>query len=47
VLTLDKEKTEIAGLGFTYGGPGQKYGDHRPSGAEGSLKHRIKIAHTR
>jgi hypothetical protein len=31
----------------SYGGPGQKYGDYRPSDAEGPLKHRIKIAHTR
>jgi hypothetical protein len=32
---------------ITYEGPGQKYGDYRPSDAEGPLKHRIKIAYTR
>jgi hypothetical protein len=32
---------------WRYEGPGQKYGDYRPSDAEGPLKHRIKIAYTR
>jgi hypothetical protein len=30
-----------------YGGPGKKSPDYRASDAEGTLKHRIKIAHTR
>jgi hypothetical protein len=30
-----------------YGGPGQKSPDYRASDAEGTLKSRIKIAHTR
>ena len=37
------------GFQFTrvYEGPGQKYGDYRPTDAEGPLKHRLKIAYTR
>ena len=30
-----------------YGGPGKKSPDYRASDPEGTLKHRIKIAHTR
>jgi hypothetical protein len=33
--------------GPVYGGPGQKSPDYRASDAEGTLKSRIKIAHTR